>query len=109
MMQRAFEELREKLAYIIYLVQPDNTQDYIINNDASANTIGAVLKQKDKDGQINIISTASRILTPAEQRHATCKPGLMVIVYALEKFRVYICGHKVTLNPDRKSLILFNV
>jgi hypothetical protein len=61
--------------------------------------------QKDKDGRINIVSTASRILTPAEQRYTTCELELMAIVYALRKFRVYIYGHKVTLNTDHKSLI----
>jgi hypothetical protein len=71
-MQRAFEELREKFAHSIYLVQPDDTQDYIINTHASVKAIGAVLMQKDKDGQINIVCTASRILTPAEQRYTTC-------------------------------------
>jgi hypothetical protein len=45
------EELRKKFAYSIYLVQPGDTQDYIIiNNDASATATGAVLMQKDKDG-----------------------------------------------------------
>jgi len=98
-MQRALEELREKFACSIYLVQPDDTQDYILvnNNDATANAIGVVLIQKDNDGRINIISTASRILMPAKQRYTTCKLELIVIVYAVWKFRVYIYSHKVTL------------
>jgi hypothetical protein len=104
-MQRDFEEMREKFSYSIYLVQPDDTQDYIINTNASAKAIGAVLMQKDKDGRINIISTASRILTPAKQRYTTCELELMAIVYTVRKFRVYIYSHKVTLNPDHKSLI----
>lgn len=106
-MQRAFEEMGEKFAHSIYLVQPDNTQDYIINTDASVKAIGAVLMQKDKDGRINIVSTAWRILTPAKQRYTTCELELMAIVYALRKFRVYIYGHKVTLNTDHKSLFFF--
>jgi hypothetical protein len=72
-MQRSLEELRKKFAHGIYLVQPDDTQDYIINSDASVKTIGAVLMQKDKDGRINIVSTALRILTPAERRYTTCR------------------------------------
>jgi len=61
-MHRAFEELREKLANSIYLVQPDDNQDYIINTDASVKAIGAVLMQKDKQGITNVVSTASRFL-----------------------------------------------
>ena len=104
-MQRAFEEPREKFAHSIYLVQPDDTQDYINNNDANVKAIGAGLMQKDKEGRINIVSTASRILTSAERRYTTCEMELMVVVYAVRKFRIYICGHKVTLNTDHKSLI----
>jgi len=106
-MQRAFEELRKKFVDSIYLVQPDDSQDYIINTDASVRAIGAVLMQRDKDGRINIVSTASRIPTPAEQRYTTCELELMAIVYALRKFRICIYGHKVTLNTDHKSLIFF--
>jgi hypothetical protein len=104
-MQRAFEELRKKFVDSIYLVQPDDSQDYIINTDASVRAIGAVLMQRDKDGRINIVSTASHIPTPAEQRYTTCELELIAIVYALRKFRICIYGHKVTLNTDRKSLI----
>jgi hypothetical protein len=104
-MQKAFEELREKFAHSIYLVQPDDSQDYIINTDASVKAIGAVLMQRNKEGLVNIVSTASRVITPAEQRYTTCELELMAIVYALRKFRVYIYGHKVTLNTDHKSLI----
>jgi len=103
-MHRTFEELREKFAHSIYLVQPDNNQDYIINTDASVKAIGAVLMQRDKEGRSNIVSTASRVLTPAEQKYTTCEFELLAIVYALRKFRIYIHGHKVTLNTDHKSL-----
>ena len=95
---KTFEELRAKFAHSIYLVQPDDSQDYTINTDASAKAIGAVLKQKDKEGRTNIVSTASRALTPAERKYTTCEQELLAIVYALRKFRVSIYGHKITLN-----------
>jgi len=106
-MQKAFEEVREKFAQCIYLVQPDDTQDYVINTDACVKAIGVVLMEKDKEGRINIVSTASCILTPAEQRYTTCKLELMAIVHAFRKLRIYIYGHKVTLNTDHKSLFFF--
>jgi ABC-type dipeptide/oligopeptide/nickel transport system permease subunit len=61
--------------------------------------------QKDKDGRINIVSTTSRILTPAEQMYTICELELMAIVYALRKIIIYIYSHKVSLNTDHKSLI----
>jgi len=72
-MHRAFEELREKFAHYIYLVQPEDNQDYTINTDVSVKAIGAVLMQKDKEGKSNIVSTASRVRTPAERKYTTCE------------------------------------
>jgi len=71
-MQRAFEELKEIFAHSIYLVQPDDNQDYIINTDANVNAIGAVLMQNEKDGRTNTVSTASRVLIPAARKYTTC-------------------------------------
>jgi queuine/archaeosine tRNA-ribosyltransferase len=82
-----------------------DARKHATQTDASVKAIGGVLMQNDKDGRINIVSTASHILTPAEQRYTMCEQELMAIVYALRKFRVYIYGHKVTLNTDNKSLI----
>ena len=75
--KKTFEKLREIFAHNIYLVQPDDSQDSIINTDASAKAIEDVLMQKDKDGRINIVSTASRVLTPAEQMYTTWELELM--------------------------------
>jgi len=61
--------------------------------------------QKDKDGRINVVSTTSRILTPAERMYTICELELMAKVYALRKFRIYIYGHEVTLYTDHKSLV----
>ena len=63
--------------------------------------------QKDKDGRINIVSTTSHILTPAEQKYTTCELELLAVVYALRKFKVYIYGNKVTLNTDHKFVVFF--
>jgi hypothetical protein len=94
-MEGAFDELREKFAHSIYLVEPDDTQHYTIKTDASVRVTGTVLLQRDKDGR-NVVSL--RVLTPAEQRYTTCELELLVIVHALPKLRIYIYGHKVTLN-----------
>ena len=95
-MQKPFEELRAKFTHSIYLVQSDDSQDYTINTDASAKAIGAILMQRDNEDGKNVVSTASRTLTPVERKYTTCELELLIIVYALCKFRVYIYGHKIT-------------
>jgi len=68
-LQNAFEILRDKFADSIHLFHPDENKGYVINTDASGKAIGGVLLQKRDDGHYNIVSTASRVLSAAEQRY----------------------------------------
>jgi hypothetical protein len=63
--------------------------------------------QKDKDGRIKIVSTASRILTPSEQGYTNCELELMATVYVLRKIRVHIYGNTVTRSTDHMFIIIF--
>jgi len=65
------------------------------------------LKQ-DQDGNTNIVSTASRVLTPTEQRFTARERELFGIIFALEKFRIYIYGHKIILYMDNKPSTFLN-
>jgi hypothetical protein len=89
-------------------VHPDEDLLYIINMDASAKAIGAVSMQQDREGNRNIVCTASRVLTATEQRYTTCEQELLGIIFALKKFRLYIYGHKILLYADNKSLTFLN-
>jgi hypothetical protein len=70
-LQNVFETLRAKFADSIHLVHPDDKKAYIINTDGSGKAIGRVLLQESDDGQYNIVSTASRLLSAAERRYTT--------------------------------------
>jgi hypothetical protein len=43
-----------------------------------------------------------------EQRYSVAEQELLAIVYALEKFRLYVYGHQVTLYTDNKALSFLN-
>jgi hypothetical protein len=60
-MKIAFWTLREKFANTILLTQPDKKLPYIIHTDKNSKEIGAVLMQKNSEGNVNIVSTASRV------------------------------------------------
>lgn len=107
-LQQAFETLRAKFADSICLVHPDETKGWIINTDASGKAIGSVLMQENGQGGVNIVSTASRVLKPVEQRYTTCEKELLAIVDALQRFKVHIYGRKVILNTDNKALTFLN-
>jgi hypothetical protein len=96
--------IRNKFAHSIQLIRPDEQKGWIINSDASGRAIGTVLLQERRDGGLNIVSTASSVLNQTEQRYDTCAKELLAIVYALQRFRIYIYGRKVTLFTDNKAL-----
>jgi hypothetical protein len=64
----------------------------------------AVLMRTKEDDETIILSTASRLLTLAEQWHSTCEQEILSIVCALLKFRIYAFGHKIMLYTVIKSL-----
>lgn len=103
-LQKSFENLRSKFAESIYLVHPDEGKSWIINTDASGKAIGSVLMQQGEGENLNIISTASRVLKPAEQRYTTCEKELLAVIYALQHFKIYIYGRKVILFTDNQAI-----
>jgi hypothetical protein len=107
-MQKAFEIFRAKFADSVTLVHPNENLPYSIYTDASGKTVGAVLMQTNEQGETCLVSTASRVLSGAEQRCSVAEQELSAIVYGLEKFRVYVYGHKIYLNTDNKALTFLN-
>jgi hypothetical protein len=101
-MQSAFGTLREKFAHSIHLIHPDDNLPYTVHTEARGKAVAAVLMQVKEDGETRIVSTASRVLTPAEQRYCTCEQELLAIVYGLQKFRIYVFGHKKMLYTDNE-------
>ena len=103
-MHWALETSRAKFADSIHLVHPHMLLSYTINTDASGRKIGAVLMQTNGEGETFIVSTASRVLNPTEQRYSVEEQGLLAILFALQKFRIYVFGHEINLYTDNKAL-----
>ncbi|XP_074321743.1 uncharacterized protein LOC141658889 [Silene latifolia] len=74
---------------------PDWEVPFEIMCDASDYAIGAVLDQR-KDRALSAIYYASQTLDEAQVKYATTAKELLAVVYALEKFRSYLLGSKVT-------------
>ena len=76
--------------------------------DASPVGLGALLYRKEKlrDGteKISAIAYASKALTDVEQRYSQIEKEALALVWACEKFHVYIYGKLFTLVTDHKPL-----
>ncbi|PNF35697.1 hypothetical protein B7P43_G17396 [Cryptotermes secundus] len=103
-MKGTFEKLRASFANSVQLVHPRPDFLYATYTDASKLGISSVLMQESDSGEKLIVSSASRVLSPTERKYSTCEQELLAVVYALQKYRVYIFGHKVTVYSDNKAL-----
>uniref|UniRef100_A0A0E0FAB6 Integrase catalytic domain-containing protein n=1 Tax=Oryza meridionalis TaxID=40149 RepID=A0A0E0FAB6_9ORYZ len=74
---------------------PDWTLPFEIMCDASDFAVGAVLGQT-KDKRHHAICYASKTLTGAQLNYATTEKELLAVVFAIDKFRSYLVGAKIT-------------
>lgn len=102
--QAAFENLRAQFAQNIHLIHPDEELPYEMVTDASKFGISGVLAQTNNEGEKHIVSISSRVLSWVEQRYFTCEQELLAVVYALQKYGLYIFGHKIRVHSDNKDL-----
>ena len=71
--------------------------------DASDFAVGAVLGQRI-DKKSTVICYASKTLADTQLNYTTTEKELLVVVFALEKFRQYILGNKIIVYTDRAAL-----
>jgi hypothetical protein len=71
--------------------------------DASDYVVGAVLGQT-KDKKHYAIAYASKTLTGPQLNYATTEKELLVVVYAIDKFRSYLVRAKVIVYTDHVAL-----
>jgi hypothetical protein len=65
--------------------------------------VGAVLGQT-KDKKHHAITYASKTLTRAQLNYDTTEKELLVVVFAIDKFRSYLVGTKVIVYTDHATL-----
>jgi hypothetical protein len=93
--QHAFEKLKVALTSAPILAMPQDEGRYVVDTDASNDTIGAVIQQ-EQSGVLRVIAYASRALSVAEKAYCTTRKELLAIVYALKHYRHFLLG---TIEP----------
>jgi len=99
----AFDRLKEKLTIAPIITAPDWSLSFELMCDASDYIVGAVLGQR-KEKLFYVIHYASKVLNDAQSNYTTTEKELLAIVYALEKFRAYLIGSKVTIYTDHAAI-----
>ncbi|CAN6678215.1 unnamed protein product [Malus baccata var. baccata] len=87
----AFKHLKEALTSAPIITPLDWSLPFELMCDASDYAIGAVLGQR-KNKQPHVIYYASRTLNDVQLNYSTTEKELLVVVFALDKFRSYLLG-----------------
>ena len=70
---------------------PDFTKPFLLEMDASGRGLGAVLSQKQADGQYHPIAYTSRVMNETEQRYHSNKQEFLALKWAVtEQFHEYL-------------------
>lgn len=101
----ASNEVKERLVTSPVLRPPDMEQPFVLWTDASEKGFGAVLEEEDEDGLRHPIVYASRAANKDERKYAPTELEVGALVFALEHFRVYLLGSKVTVYTDHQALV----
>ncbi|GFT20141.1 retrovirus-related Pol polyprotein from transposon 17.6 [Trichonephila clavipes] len=99
----AFNSLKDALTSAPILTYPKITQYFILDTDASHESIGVVLSQ-EVDGQERVIAYFSKCLSRPEINYCVTRKELLAIVKAVEHFHPYLYGRKFLLQTDHASL-----
>ena len=102
--ENAFQSLNSMLLYSPILRLPDLSKPFIIRTDASDYGVGAVLLQ-EHDGKKFPVAYASKKLSSHERGYSVIERECLGIVWALEKFQVYMYGREFVVETDHQPLV----
>ena len=101
--EKAFSALKKKMSEAESLAYFDKNAKTRIVADASPVGLGAVLTQ-EKDGISRVVCYASRTLSDVEKRYSQTEKEALALVWACERFHLYLYGIRFELVTDHKPL-----
>jgi hypothetical protein len=87
----------------------DVSTPFFVMSDTSLTVTGAMLMQKDSNGDLHPCAYLSKTLSSAERNYDIYDRKLLTVIHALEEWRHYLLGtaHVVTVLTDHKNLMYF--
>ena len=87
----AFDHLKAACLQVPILAFPDFDKPFLLEMDASGKGLGAVLSQKQADGQYHPIAYASHVRNETEQRYHSNKQEFLTLKWVVtEQFHEYL-------------------
>ena len=102
--EAAFNELKDRLSSAPVLAYFNTDAHTQVIADASPVGLGAVLVQKQQDGNFRPVYYTARSLSDVERRYAQTEREALALVWACERFQLYLRGLEFDLLTDHKPL-----
>ena len=100
-----FQQLKEVITTAPCLAYPRPEGTFILDCDASDDSIGACLSQIREDGIERPIAFASNVLLKEQRRYCTTRKELLSLVKFSRHFRHYLLGQKFVVRTDHNCLV----
>ena len=101
--ERAYESLRNHLTNYPVLKLPDMSKQFVLRTDASDIGLGACLMQ-EHDNEMFPVAFASKKLSKRERAYSVIERECLAIVWAVQKFQLYLYGREFVLQTDHQPL-----
>ena len=97
--REAFDHLKAACLKAPILAFPDFNKPFLLETDTSGRGLGAVLSQKQPDGQYHPIVYASHVMNETEQRYHSNKQEFLALKWAVtEQFHEYLSPYRKNQN-----------
>ena len=100
----AFQSLKHALTHPPIVAHPIFTQPFLLYTDASQDSIGSVLSQRQDDKE-RVIAYASHTLSPSERKWSTFDREFWAVVWSVRHFKHFLSGSPFTVITDHKPLL----
>ena len=101
----AFEWLKQACMNSPVLAFADYTKDFLLETDALKEGLGAVLSQKQEDGQFHLVAYGSRVLSMHEKNYHSTKLEFLALKWAVtEHFKEYLLYQPFLVKTDNNPL-----
>ena len=101
--ERAFVQIKDILSKEPILKLPDLERPFIVQIDASDESLGACLLQ-EYDGVKHPVMYASKKFLPREQNYSVSEREALAIILAVNKFHRFLYGVHFVLESDHRPL-----
>ena len=78
---------------------------FVLNTDASKSAVSAVLRQRQPNGSLRVVSFASRTMNPAERAYSMPHKEVLASVFGLRRFDKTIRGNPLEVEVDHIAVV----